>query len=308
MPKDNEGRAVPSGAAEPVSDGSVSALSVIEMGATSGGLSADFEAMKVAARAYVSKVVGMDIVTDEDRKAAWKIRADLNSKVEAIEKARKDAFRAYDAPKEAFKAKCEEVKSVIKEQIAIIDGRLKELDDEFTAARKAALLAEYETQAPDLMAAIPLERFIERESALMGRSWSETKAVSKLGQMIATAVSDREAIRAAAPKFATAADKHYCERLDLSAALAEAKRLADEAKARERHAEQMQREAEDRVARAMAQAKAAEGGGAPCRPKSPASEVREWDFRFRATKAQATMIAEYAKSIGVVSDGIKGVA
>lgn len=308
MPKDNEGRAVPSGAAEPVSDGSVSALSVIEMGATSGGLSADFEAMKVAARAYVSKVVGMDIVTDEDRKAARKIRADLNSKVEAIEKARKDAFRAYDAPKEAFKAKCEEVKSVIKEQIAIIDGRLKELDDEFTAARKAALLAEYETQAPDLMAAIPLERFIERESALMGRSWSETKAVSKLGQMIATAVSDREAIRAAAPKFATAADKHYCERLDLSAALAEAKRLADEAKARERHAEQMQREAEDRVARAMAQAKAAEGGGAPCRPKSPASEVREWDFRFRATKAQATMIAEYAKSIGVVSDGIKGVA
>ena len=284
----------------------MSALSVIEMGATSGGLSADFEAMKVAARAYVSKVVGMDIVTDEDRKAARKIRADLNSKVEAIEKARKDAFRAYDAPKEAFKAKCEEVKSVIKEQIAIIDGRLKELDDEFTAARKAALLAEYETQAPDLMAAIPLERFIERESALMGRSWSETKAVSKLGQMIATAVSDREAIRAAAPKFATAADKHYCERLDLSAALAEAKRLADEAKARERHAEQMQREAEDRVARAMAQAKAAEGGGAPCRPKSPASEVREWDFRFRATKAQATMIAEYAKSIGVVSDGIKG--
>ena len=70
----------------------------------------------------------------------------------------------------------------------------------------------------------------------------------------------------------------------------------------------MQREAEDRVARAMAQAKAAEGGVTPRRPKSSAPEVREWDFRFRATKAQATMVAEYAKSIGVVSDGIVGVA
>jgi hypothetical protein len=36
--------------------------------------------------------------------------------------------------------------------------------------------------------------------------------------------------------------------------------------------------------------------------------VKEWEFRFRATKAQATMIAEYAKSLGVVSDGVKGVA
>lgn len=297
---------MPGGSAESVPG--VSALAAIEMDATSGGLTADFAAMKRAAMAYVREFDGLTIVTDEDRKAARRLRADLNSKVDAIERARKAAFRAYDAPKEAFKSKCDEVKAVINEQIAIIDKRLKEIDEEFAAVRKSALLAEYEAQAPDLMGVIPIERFIEHEPALMGRSWAETKAVSMLGEMIATASRDREAIRAAAPKFATAADQHYCCHLDLSAALAEAKRLSDEAEARERHAEQMQREAEDRVARAMAQAKAAEAVRAPRRAKSSAPEVREWDFRFRATKAQATMIAEYAKSIGVVSDGIKGVS
>lgn len=294
----------------------MSALAVIEMGATSGGLTADFAAMKTAARAYVSRFESLQIVTDEDRKAAKKIRADLNSKIAAIEQARKDAFRAYDAPKEPFTAKCKEVQAVIREQIAFIDARLSAMDEEFRAARMKALRAEYEAQAPDLMEAIPLERFIEREPALTGRKWAETKAVSALGDMISTAVRDREAIRAAAPKFATDADRHYCAHLDLSAALAEAKRLSDEVEARERHAEQMQREAEERVARAMAQAKAADATAASAAapaaaPRARAGRrepVKEWEFRFRATKAQATMIAEYAKSLGVVSEGVKGVA
>lgn len=291
----------------------MSALAVIEMGATSGGLTADFAAMKEAARAYVKRFESLQIVTDEDRKAAKKIRADLNSKIAAIEQARKDAFRAYDAPKDEFKRRCDEVKQVIEEQVAAIDGILDRMDEEFRAARVKALRAEYEAQAPDLMEAIPLERFIEREPALTGRKWAETKAVSALADMIATAVRDREAIRAAAPKFATDADRHYCEHLDLSAALAEAKRLSDEVEARERHAEQMQREAEERVARAMAQAKATEAAAAApaAAPRARAGRrepVKEWEFRFRATKAQATMIAEYAKSLGVVSDGVKGVA
>ncbi len=288
----------------------MSALAVIEMDATSGGLTADFAAMEKAAKAYVKQFEAMSIVTEDDRKKAKKIRADLNSKIAAIEQARKDAFRAYDAPKDAFKRKCDEVKRVIEEQVAAIDDILDGMDKEFRAARVKALAAEYEAQAPDLMEAIPLNRFIEREPALTGRKWAETKAVSALGDMIATAVRDRDAIRAAAPKFATAADQHYCAHLDLSAALAEAKRLSDEVEARERHAEQMQREAEERVARAMAQAKAAEDGGAAVPARRPQAArrdpVREWEFRFRATKAQATMIAEYAKSLGVVSDGVKG--
>lgn len=288
----------------------MSALAVIEMGATSGGLTADFAAMKTAAKAYVKQFESMEIVTDEDRKAAKRIRADLNSKIGDIENARKDAFRAYDAPKDPFTARCREVQAVIREQIAIIDARLAEMDEEFRERRTAALLAEYKAQAPDLMEAIPLERFIEREPALVGRKWAETKALSVLGDMIAAAVRDRDAIRAASPKFATAADQNYCAHLDLSAALAEAKRLTDEAEARERHAEQMQREAEERAARAAAQA----APDAECEPPAPPSRparrepVREWEFRFRATKAQAVMIAEYASSLGVVSEGVKGVA
>lgn len=278
------------------------------MSAKEGGLSADFDAMKEAAVAYVRRFEGMTIETEDERKAAVRIRADLNSKLGEIDAARKSAFRAYDAPKTVFAAECEKVKQVIVDQIALIDMRLSAMDDEFLSRRRAALVAEYEFVAPDLMDSIPLDRFIEREPKLKGRTWNEARAVRHLADMIEKAVADRSSITAAAPKFATAADQHYCQHLDLSAALAEAKRLADEAEARERHAEQMQREAEDRVARAMAQAKAAETARPPRRAKAPAPEMREWEFRFRATKAQATMIAEYAKSIGVVSDGIKGVA
>lgn len=288
----------------------MSALAVIEMGAEKGGLTADFEAMKTAAKLYVKQFDGMTIVTEDDRKAARKIRADLNSKIDAVERARKDAFRAYDVPKTAFKDKCDEVKRVIAEQVAIIDRRLDEMDAEFARERRGLLESEYEAAAPGLMAAIPLDRFCAREPRLLGRTWSHTNAVGKLGDMIGRAVSDRDAIRAAAPKFATAADKHYCEHLDLSAALAEAKRLADESEARERHAEQMQREAADRVARAMAQAKAAEdGAAAPRRPGGPdIGAVRKWAIDFSGTRAQAVMIAEYARSIGVVSPGVREVA
>lgn len=286
----------------------MSALAVISMGSESGALSADFDAMKVAAAEYVRRFEGMEIVTEEDRKAAKSLRADLNSKIEAIERARIDAFKAYDAPKPAFKEKCEEVKQVIRDQIAVIDGRLAEMDAAFAEGRRAALLAEYEALAPDLIEAIPLDRFTEREPKLLGRTWAESRAVSALGDMIEAAVSDRESIRAAAPKFATAADQHYCAHLDLSAALAEAKRLADETEARERHAEQMQREEAQREARAMVRAadeEALRRGGR--RGRASADAPRNWEFRFRATKAQAIMIAEYATSLGVVSEGVKGV-
>lgn len=298
---------MPGGAAEPVRDGGVSALAVISMGSEAGALAADFDSMKTAAIEYVRRFEGMEIVTEDDRKAARSLRSDLNSKVDAIERARIDAFKAYDAPKSAFKARCEEVKQVIRDQIAIIDDRLAELDAAFAEKRRAALLAEYEAVAPDLAGVIPLDRFIAREPKLAGRTWSESNAVSKLGDMVRAAVSDRESIRAAAPKFATAADQHYCEHLDLSSALAEAKRLADEVEARERHAEQMQREEAQREARAMVRAAdedALRRGGR--RAKADAA-VREWEFRFKATKAQAIMIAEYATSLGAVSDGIKGV-
>lgn len=277
------------------------------MGSESGALSADFDAMKVAAIEYVRRFEGMEIVTDEDRKAASRVRSDLNSKIDAIERARIDAFKAYDAPKTAFKAKCDEVKQVIRDQIAVIDRRLAEMDAKFAEGRRSALLAEYEALAPDLIEAIPLDVFAKRESRLLGRTWSESNAISKLGDMVRAAVSDRESIRAASPRFATAADQHYCEHLDLSAALAEAKRLADEAAARERHAEQMQREEAQREARAMVRAAdedALRRGGR--RAKAAVGAVRDWEFRFRATKAQATMVAEYATSLGVVSEGIKG--
>lgn len=277
----------------------MSALDVIKIDGTTGALSADFKSMKLAAKAYVKKYKGMVIKTNEDRKAAKNIRAELNSKIEALERARIDAFRDYDKPKEVFKAELDEVKDVIREQLAIIDADLKKIDDQFKADRMAVLAAEYEAQAPDLMKVIPLERFIERQKKLMQREWSDSNAAKKLGDMIAQAVRDRESIKAAAPKFATAADQHFCAHLDLSAALAEATRLAAEAEARERHAEQLEQEAADRVARSMAQASA---GSAPRAAKAKVSEKARWSFEFLATRAQAMQVAEYARSIGVTSE------
>lgn len=256
---------------------------------------ADFDAMMAAANSYVSQFESLVIDTEDERKQAAKFRAGIRSRAREINQARIDLSKAYDAPKDEFKRQCDAVIGVLNAQADEIDRRLKEIDQAFVRDRTALLLSEYETFAPLLMAAIPLDVFTCADSRLLGRSWSGAKACGELRRMIQEAVANRKLIADAHPSYAVDADAVYCKTLDVSAAFAESNRLADQAKERVAHAVISSADPVARAARSCAVAAA------------HAEPVGHWSFAFAATKTQAQLIAEYARSIGVNAGSIERV-
>lgn len=256
---------------------------------------ADFDAMLAAANSYVSQFESLVIETEDERKQAAKFRAGIREKAREINQARIELSKAYDAPKAEFKRRCDDVIGVLNAQADEIDRRLKEIDQAFVCDRTALLANEYETFAPLLMADIPLDVFTRVNSRLLGRSWSDAKACGELRRMIQEAIANRKLIADTHPSYAIDADAVYCKTLDVSAAFAESNRLADRAKERVEHAASINASPTARIAEAYADA-------AP--HVEPASQ---WNFVFTATKTQAQLIAEYARSIGVNTGSIKRV-
>lgn len=276
----------------------------IDMRIENGSFVADWDAMELAARKYVEKFDGMEIVTDDDRKAARKIRADLKNKIADIERARIDLGKSYDEPKFAFNDQCKKLTGIINDKIAYIDKCLKEIDEEFARDRRNALESEYEGVAPDLMALIPLDVFLRKNSKLMGRSMVESKACKTLDDMIVQAVGDRETIRNSGLQYADECDRVYCETLDLKRAISRNSELIEDARARAAHA--VKSEAVDRAVHSAPVAKPIRRQNARLGDELKGEpELTDWRFDFTASRAVAEQIALYARSLGVVSDGIK---
>lgn len=190
--------------------------------------------------------------------------------------------------------------------------KLDRADKLFVKGRKRALSSEYEACAPDLMGLIPLDIFISREPRLVGRTWTDRKAIGALGEMIVDAVDGRSQIESANLDFALDADKRFCETLDLASALAENARLVAEKKAREAHedaARKLAAEIEARKASLVPSATVA-NSAERVHPAEPSVEfrspepVKDWVFPFSGTRSQAESIAKYARSLGVTSTGI----
>lgn len=276
----------------------------IDMRIENGSFVADWDAMELAARKYVEKFDGMEIVTDDDRKAAKKIRADLKNKISDIERARIDLGKSYDAPKFAFNDQCKKLTGIISDQIAYIDKRLKEMDEEFARDRRNALNGEYEGAAPDLMELIPLDVFLGKNPKLMGRSITESKACKTLDDMIVQAVEDRETIRNSGLQYADECDRVYCETLDIKRAISRNSELIEAERARTAHA--VKSEAVDRAVHSASVVKPIprQNDRLMDEPKSE-PELMDWRFDFTSSRAVAEQIARYARSLGVVSDGIK---
>ena len=256
---------------------------------------ADFDAMMAAANSYVSQFESLVIETEDERKQAARFRAGIREKAREINQARIELSKAYDAPKDEFKRRCDDVIGVLSAQADEIDRRLKEIDRAFVDDRTRLLSEEYETFAPALMDAIPLSSFTKASPRLLGRSWTDAKARRELCKMIQEAVANRKLIADAHPSYAVDADAVYCKTLNVSAALAESNRLADQAK--------------ERVAHAALSSAVPASCAAGSRPDAAvkAEPVGRWSFAFTATRAQAQLIAEYARSIGVKSGAVERV-
>ncbi|MEG1246512.1 DUF1351 domain-containing protein [Gordonibacter sp.] len=282
------------------------ALAVIDMDFDGNIFKADFDGMEKAARLYAKQFDNLPIVTEDDRKQAKTFKADINNRIKEINASRIALYKRYDEPKAPFTARCDGIIAILNEQAEYIDAGLKRKDKEFLGHREALLLQEYEAIAKELMPHIPLDVFTRADTKLLGRTRDDEKACKALGDMIITAVRDREAIKASCQEFHVEADMEYCRTLDIHAALDKNKQLADGRMRREEH-ERMMREVAlvDEPAPEPKQ----EIKPAPSHYPSPAKRkgepVCEWCFGFLATRSQAESLAAYARTLGIKSDGIK---
>lgn len=270
-----------------------SALAVAGMRIENGAFVADFDAMEVAARAYAAQFDGMEIKTEADRKAAKKIRTDINDRIKEIDRARIDLGRAYDRPKAEFDARCKAVMAILREQGDYVRDGLARKDAEFLADRERMLAEEYEGLAPQLAEVIPLRAYTDSNSRLLGRSTSDAAAARKLADMVEQAVADRAALAESGVEFAVEADMEFCRTLSLPAALAKNAALAAAKREREAH-EQAMRELHRKVESAP------EPDPAPQPAKEqPAEAAKRWAIEFAGTRAQAERVAACLREMGI---------
>lgn len=265
-----------------------------------GAFYADFDAMKVAAQSIVSEFENLKIETEEDRKLAKGYRSQLNKYIKEVDESRISLVRKYNEPADDFKKNCDELKGVFAEAIKTIDEGLKKKDEEFEKNRKRALADEYDYIAPDLVELIPLQRYIDLESKLTGRTWSESKALAAFAEMVIEVVKNRQIMLSQNLEFKDEADMVFCQTLDLSRALARNTELVEEREAKEEH---------ERLAKEVEEARADRSISTPTHvAPSKVAKVDAlvmWSFEFEGTKHQAEAIADFARAMGVKSEGIK---
>ena len=126
-------------------------------------------------------------------------------------------------PYEVFENDLKDVTVLIKEQISIIDGQVKEYENGVKEEKKARLQDVYAETIGELAEVLPFERVFETQ--YLNVSFKESKAATEIQEKIQRVKSDLAAIDALDSKYKLNAKDVYVRTLDMSQAMAENARL-----------------------------------------------------------------------------------
>ena len=223
--------------------------------------------------------------TEDQMKAAKADRARLNAMKKAISDRRIQVKKAVMEPYTKFEAEVSEVTALIDKPIAMIDGQIKEYEDRTKEEKKAALKKHFEEIAADLEGILTFDRVFDQR--YLNVSVSLNKAKADIQEKVDRVHTDLRSLEGfCEEKYLTIAKDAYIRTLNVSDALAEARRLQEfDRKAEE---ERLRREEEAEEARLAAEAKAAEAKAAEAKTVTETSE--------NVTK-EAENVTELAKSV-----------
>lgn len=189
--------------------------------------------------------------TEDQMKAAKVDRARLNAMKKAISDRRIQVKKAVMEPYTKFEAEVSEVTALIDKPIAMIDGQIKEYENRTKEEKKAALKKYFEEIAADLEGILTFDRVFDQR--YLNVSVSLNKAKADIQEKVDRVHTDLRSLEGfCEEKYLTVAKDAYIRTLNVSDALAEARRLQEfDRKAEE---ERLRREEEARLA---AEAKAA---------------------------------------------------
>ena len=201
--------------------------------------------------AYQGLVYTEDTVSD-----AKNDRAAFRKLLNEIEDRRKLVKKKCMEPYEVFESDLKDVTVLIKEQISIIDGQVKEYENSVKEEKKARLQDVYAETIGELAEILPFERVFEAQ--YLNVSFKESKAATEIQEKIQRVKSDLAAIDALDSKCKLNAKDVYVRTLDMSRAMAENARLIKFEEQMEADRKRKAEEEERRRAEAEARAKEAE--------------------------------------------------
>lgn len=201
--------------------------------------------------AYQGLVYTEDTVSD-----AKNDRASLRKLLNEIEDRRKLVKKKCMEPYEVFESDLKDVTVLIKEQISIIDGQVKEYENSVKEEKKARLQSVYAEAIGELAEVLPFERVFEAQ--YLNVSFKENKAATEIREKIERVKIDLAAIDALESKYKLNAKDVYVRTLDMSQAMAENARLIKFEEQMEADRKRKAEEEERRKVEAEARAKEAE--------------------------------------------------
>lgn len=163
--------------------------------------------------------------TEDQMKAAKEDRATLNSMKKAISDRRIEVKNAVMAPYTQFEKEVKEVVSLIEKPMSMIDGQIKEYEER-TKAEKKQKLEDFFREISTEYDFLTFDKVFEQK--YLNTSVSLKKAKEDIQQKVERIATDYRSIDSfASEKYRGAAKDVYTRTLNLSAALAEDKRLTE---------------------------------------------------------------------------------
>lgn len=210
--------------------------------------------------------------TEDQMKSAKADRAKLNAMKKAISDRRIQVKKAVMEPYTKFEAEVAEVTALIEKPISMIDGQIKEYEDRTKEEKKAALKKHFEEIAAGLEGILTFDRVFDQR--YLNVSVSLNKAKADIQAKVDRVHTDLKSLEGfCEEKYLTIAKDAYIRTLNVSDALAEARRLQEfDRKAEE---ERLRREEEAEAARIAAEAKASEAKAAETKTAKNVTETPE---------------------------------
>lgn len=183
------------------------------------------------------------VYTDDTIKLAKADRAELNKLRKSINDKRLELERAYNKPFAEFKAKVNEIIGIIDKPVEIIDRRVKEYEAEQKEKRKAEVQEFIATmENADLISSAWDEKWLNASTTMK-------KVKEEIAEMDSRFARDLNVLKEFS-EYSFEAIEKYKQTRDLTAAIEETKRLAEQARRKaEYEALKAQREAEEAAER-----------------------------------------------------------
>jgi len=235
--------------------------------------------------------------TEDQMKAAKADRAKLNAMKKAISDHRIQVKKAVMEPYTKFEAEVAEVTALIEKPISMIDGQIKEYEDRTKEEKKTALKQHFEEIAADLEGILTFDRVFDHR--YLNASVSLNKAKADIQAKVDRVHTDLRSLEGfCEDKYLTIAKDAYIRTLNVSDALAEARRLQEfDRKAEE---ERLRREEEAEAARIAAEAKAAETKKAENVTETPENVTKEAENVTEPEKSVSKPIENVTKQAEVI--------